>query len=424
MKMIRTFKDRLRRDTEGAVAVVFALLLTVICGFVALAVDFGRLVAVTSRLEQTLNTAALAGAKMLDQDDASDSDITQRVTAFVNAQGPTLGIPPAVLATLSVSIDRGNSSVTANAQGNMATNFASVIGKATVGINKSATVVYKMKDVELAMVLDTTGSMADVPSSDTQPKIDSLKSAANIVVDTLYSQAINDRGIRIAIAPFSSGVNAGSYGSSTISGAGAICAVERLGTDNATDAGPYGADKLRDWSPLMSSGNTCPAASIIPLTGRGQINNIKSTINSFTAGGSTAGHIGAAWGWYMLSPNWNGIFTGSAQPGPYNDPNTSKNLVLMTDGLFNTSYLTGLAPGTAPATSESYGQFDTLCTNMKAQGINIYTIGFGLDDPNASTELSNCASSPANFFPVANGTQLHAAFATIVAKLNQLRISK
>ena len=127
---------------------------------------------------------------------------------------------------------------------------------------------------------------------------------------------------------------------------------------------------------------------------------------------------------YMLSPNWNGIFTGSKAPAAYHDPNVSKNFVLMTDGLFNTSYLSGLSAGSAAATTESYAQFDQICANLKANGVNVYTIGFGLDDATAATELSNCASSTANFFPVANGTELQAAFGTIVAKLNQLRVSK
>ena len=183
-------------------------------------------------------------------------------------------------------------------------------------------------------------------------------------------------------------------------------------------------NQLRSLTSVGDNGNTCPSAAIMPLMGRSKQNNIITTIGSLSPGGSTAGHIGAAWGMYMLSPNWSNIFSGNSQPGAYNDPLVSKNFVLMTDGLFNTSYLSGLSAGSSAATTESYRQFDAICSNMKANGINVYTIGFGLDDATAAAELSKCASSSSNFFPVANGTQLQAAFSQIVDKLNTLRLTK
>ena len=432
-------RGRFRSDLRGGVAITFALLLTTLCGAAALAIDVNRAVTVSRRLEQSLDTAALAGAKMLDQDNMIDADIQTRVSNYFKAQGRILGLPPEVLTQLTVVIDRTNNSVTASATGSLKTTFGSVVGIGHVPIGKSATVVYKMRDVELALVMDTTGSMSEIPAGDVMAKIDSLKAAANVVVDTLYSQAVNERGIRIAIAPFGSAVNTGSYGatiaspggvysgyfSALMAGSGATgCAVERLGSDTTTDAGPYGSNRLRDLSTVGGNGNACPAAAIMPLMGRSQLNTIKATIADFAPDGSTAGHIGAAWGWYMLSPSWNGIFTGTSAPGAYHDPRISKNLVLMTDGLFNTSYLSGLQAGTAAATSESYSQFDAICSGAKANGITIYTIGFGLTDAAATTELSNCASGTANFFPVATGTELQAAFTAIVAKLNQLRLSR
>ena len=271
------------------------------------------------------------------------------------------------------------------------------------------------------IVISGNGNLGDVPVGDVRSKVESLKIAANLVVDTLYDQAINDRGIRIALAPFSASVNVGSYASTVA--ATINCVVERPGVNNATDAVASSADILPTLDTVGATGNTCPTPSIMPLVGRSQRWNIKSAISGFSPGGSTAGHIGAAWAWYMLSPAWSSIFTGNNQPGAYNDPNVSKNIVIMTDGLFNTSYLTGLAAGSPAATQESYSEFNQLCANMKARGINIYTIGFGLDDPAAAIELQNCASAPGNFFAAVNGTQLQAAFQAIADKLNNLRVS-
>jgi Flp pilus assembly protein TadG len=413
-------------NKRGSVAIIFALASTAIFGGMALAIDLNAAISAGTKLAKILDAAALAGAKMLDQDQVTDDQVMERVQSFVNAQSPIAGIPASQFANLTISIDRTTYTVKVDGAGTLPTRFAGVIGHKTLNIKRTASTTYKLKSVELALVLDTTGSMQDVPAGDTKTKIESLKTAANIVVDTLYGQAVNDWGIRIAMVPFSRAVNAGSLATDAVQQIGKPvdpCAVERLGSDNTTDAGPSSA-KLRSLVSVVGAGTSCPTAEIMPLSGRSHQKDITATIADLAPSGSTAGHIGAAWGWYMLSPEWSGLFKAANAPGAYNDSNVSKNLVLMTDGLFNTSYLTGLAVNSAGAITESYTQFDALCQGIKAKGINIYTIGFGLNDTTAQAKLSACASAPGNFFAAANGTELQAAFATIVSKLNVLRLSR
>ena len=55
-------KFALAFDESGAAAVIFAITLTVLCGFVALAVDIGHLVMAKSELQRTADAGALAGA--------------------------------------------------------------------------------------------------------------------------------------------------------------------------------------------------------------------------------------------------------------------------------------------------------------------------------------------------------------------------
>ena len=412
---------RWRHDQQGSVAVIYGLMLSVMMLGLVTAVDYGRAATVSQKVALALDAAALAGAKLLDSDTASDADILAAAQAYFVASTSHLAVGNVGLGTMTASIDRAAGADTTHVTGQVTSLFGQSVGITTLPIDRSATVVYKLRQVELAMALDITGSMAEVPVGDVLSKVESLKVAAGIVVDTLFDQAINERGVRIAIAPFSASVNAGSY-TSLVAVTPTSCVVERSGINNATDATPAGADMLPTLDSLGATG-TCPTPAITPLSGRSRRANIKSAIQGFTPDGSTAGHIGTAWAWYMLSPAWSGIFTGSNQPAAYSDRNTSKNIVIMTDGLFNTSYLTGLAAGSAPATAESYTEFNALCANIKAQGINIYTIGFGLNDAAAATELQNCASSAGNFFAAANGAQLQSAFETIVTKLNALRVS-
>ncbi len=49
-------------DESGAAAATFAIILTVLCGFVALAVDIGHIVMAKAELQRTADAAALAGA--------------------------------------------------------------------------------------------------------------------------------------------------------------------------------------------------------------------------------------------------------------------------------------------------------------------------------------------------------------------------
>ena len=75
------------------------------------------------------------------------------------------------------------------------------------------------------------------------------------------------------------------------------CATERKGSQQFTDASPNTAMVNRDYRLEF-----CPAAALKPLSA--DSGALKTTIKSFNASGSTAGHIGIQWSWYMLSPKW------------------------------------------------------------------------------------------------------------------------
>jgi len=82
---------------------------------------------------------------------------------------------------------------------------------------------------------------------------------------------------------------------------------------------------------------------------------LKRRIDKLTTAGSTAGHLGTAWAWYLLSPKWNSVLSQafpSAKPaGAYSDlttknakgaPKLRKIAVLMTDGDYNINYCKGV----------------------------------------------------------------------------------
>jgi hypothetical protein len=181
----------------------------------------------------------------------------------------------------------------------------------------------------------------------------------------------------------------------------------------------------------------CPTATLLPLTSNKT--TLHNKVATLAATGSTAGHLGLAWGWYMVSPNFAYLWPSSSQPAAYNSNNLIKAVVLMTDGDFNTQYCNGVVSNDsslgwymgdyqincAGTNGDSASQFNTLCTNIKAQNIILYTVGFDLGSNSAArTRLSNCATDTAHFFRADTGTDLATAFKQIAQSLNNLRVSK
>jgi Flp pilus assembly protein TadG len=134
--------------------------------------------------------------------------------------------------------------------------------------------------------------------------------------------------------------------------------------------------------------------------------------------GGTMGHVGLAWGWRTLSPRWAGMWGNHPAPRPHDRSLVEKIAVFMTDGV-NQFYF-----GHAPANDSDYTAYGrllenpgvtrsnqqnhldakmlTVCTAMRREGIELFTVGFGLGtssaDQQAKSLLRNCASSPEHFF--------------------------
>lgn len=424
-------------DRGGAVILIFGLSLLMLGLSVGLAVDGGRAYSVATRVGSALDAAALSAAKQLNETSLNDAEIQAATIDTLNAHLANLGVGGVAFTNKAVTIDRANSSATVTADVVVGTTLGRIAGINLFDFTKSATSTYELARIELVMALDITGSMKDTPAGDSSPKISALKTVAAELVNSLYDMAMTDTNIRIGIVPWSSAVNAGPYAglvtgmtsysswsqpSTSYSWGGhgtspsTTCVVERSGSGATTDDPPSASN-------FASTAITapCPAEDVLPLVGRSERASILSTISNFTASGGTAGHIGAAWGWYLISPKWAQFLPSASRPDPYNS-RTVKSVLIMTDGIFNTDYMGGGAVGGYDDTS--YAQFQQICTGMRTQGINVYTIAFDLSDSRAQSELSNCAGNSANYFNASSAAQLRTAFASIIARLTQIRVSR
>ena len=212
------------------------------------------------------------------------------------------------------------------------------------------------------------------------------------------------------------------------------CPTERKGADAFTDAVPS-IDK-----PLglfYASNATCmpKSGSVTPLSADKTM--LKSAIDRYQAGGGTAGHLGTAWAWYMLSPSWADVVMPAASPGSYEltrqtgsngQPALRKIAILMSDGDFDREYCNGVDTAVINCDSpngSSSEQTAVLCQNMKASGITIYSIGLQLSAAGgARSAMEQCASDAAKFYTVEDGEGLRQAYRDIAVQIAAVHVSK
>lgn len=202
----------------------------------------------------------------------------------------------------------------------------------------------------------------------------------------------------------------------------------------------------------------CPTP-IVPLTdSESAVLTAISNMRHWNGGGTNQAE-GLAWGWRVLSPS--APFTEGA---PYDD--VRKVIVLMSDGentnvgtdavmasdysAYNhmgfwrdhasgnllTQLLFGVLHGILPPQFrrdiDSAGEYVTyvngrqaqLCANIKAAGVEIYTVIFRETDRATETLMRNCATSREHFYRADSAQELSQAFSAIGSGIGSLRLTQ
>ncbi len=207
-------------------------------------------------------------------------------------------------------------------------------------------------------------------------------------------------------------------------------------TDQAPGSGTgvQNSDPADNWNydPNGSCADVDEKNQMLPLSS--DKSALKNRINDLVAYGATAGALGTAWSWYTLSPNWGSVFGGASVPRSYGDlttmqpsgaPLLRKVAVLMTDGGYNT--YRGWKGQNQQEVSNYAKQ---ICTNMKAKGIEIFTVGFALDQLPANERtvaeatLKACGTDLQHFYDTLNVAQLQVAFRDIALQLSAIYMSE
>ncbi len=442
---------RFARHDGGNFAVVFGVAASAVMLGVGFGVDTVQLMNAKSALREAVDAAVTSTARAITVGDITEQDAPKMVEAFLtaNSNGGILAYDQVVLDRLT--IDKTEKTVEAAAHVDVSLYFP-LFGMPNMRrVANTGAAVYSDKHIEVAMMLDVTGSMAG------QKIIDLRTAAANAVDAFLGGQDPARPRVRIALVPYANSVNAGALAESSV-GIGSTaadrrqlgpntdptpvatrpdtCATERIGAYQYSDAGPDVSMVNRDYllSAFVASGygggtKACPDAAVMPLSADGDA--LKNTIKNLNASGGTAGHIGVQWTWYMLSNKWNSVLAASQRPAAPNPGKVAKFAVLMTDGEFNLSYfdVTDVKEVyNAKGKAETRTAATTLCAAMRDQGIEVFTIGFALSEANAESTLQSCATpdtgSVKHFYQAATGAELDAAFQSIAANIERLALTR
>lgn len=457
---MKSLLSRFTQDRDGAVLPLVGIVSIVLIGATGFGIDVARMVLLHSSLQRAIDAGALSTVARLDE---ATIDAQLRKFTVANFANGQIG---ATLDSLTWQISADKSTLTVDASASAPATLMTILGIQTINTSAHTVIERSTSGLELALVLDNTGSMAG-------SSLNSLKSSAKTLVDTLFGGNAVAENLYVGIVPFSQAVNVGKEHSGWLK-TGSVAALDwgttswggcveahDTAADDVSDVVPtskplapyYWEDSSgNDWitvkgnsgkktydSPLNETNGpnkNCPA-EVTRLTPEKA--KVVTAINAMKAVGNTHINVGAVWGWRMLSPKWRGLWGGDMAkydlPLDYFTPKMNKAAVIMTDGENTMSSSVYSAYGwlddkklgtssSSAAVSELNTRLTKVCTAMKNAGVIIYTIAF--DNPDTATQnlMRNCASQNAFYFNSPSTAALQSAFKQIGDSLSNLRVSK
>jgi len=173
------FKKKLcnfRQQTGGNVAMMFAIVLTVIMAGLALAIDGSRLLSLRSNLQDITDAASLAGAYAANEDAENREDIVREAIGFHLASiGSDVNIED-----ITIVFDDTTQELTVGIESDLDLILGGLISGNAGGVQAQSVASYSTDEVRpasISLVLDVSGSMTKATSGG-QTRLETLKQAS------------------------------------------------------------------------------------------------------------------------------------------------------------------------------------------------------------------------------------------------------
>jgi Flp pilus assembly protein TadG len=396
MKILSAVRSFLRNE-RGSIAATFALTSVALLLFIGITVDYTRQSDAHLRLQNAVDSAVLAIAH-----EAKTNSNTDDLEQFAAAHMASL-LPSGYEFEIT-SLTKNGSNLILEATGSVPAGITAVAGYDQFNQTAVSEAYWGTGKLEIALVLDNTGSMASYN------RMTEMKNAANALLDALET---SEPGlVKTSIVPFDTNVRVPtSYKSAswfTVNWLIGLfwqgCITDRDQSNDVSDA-PVTSSSSTKYPGALCSSNSLQ--TIQPLTDN--FTTLRNKINAMNPAGNTNITIGLAWGLALLSDQV--PFTEGAAWGT---KDLTKIMVLMTDGDNTENRWTS-------SSSAIDARTELACQSVKDAGVTLFTVR--LMEGNAEL-LSECATSVDTYYDVENVQDLVPAFEAIGEQISQLRIAR
>jgi Flp pilus assembly protein TadG len=213
LRSIQAICLRLRDDEGGNVFILFAASMIPVLLFMGGAVDLARYARYKADLSNAVDSAALALARQ--GEDFTEAEATEFVGNYMSG----FSVDDAYFSVGEFAVEKTDHGFVVSVDGSMDTIFLPLGKVNNINADIAAEVVHASNRVELALVLDNTGSMncgnvqsgncvSDWSSPSSGSRIVALQNAAHTLIDTLMQDNPEDPDlVKIAVVPFEGAVN-------------------------------------------------------------------------------------------------------------------------------------------------------------------------------------------------------------------------
>jgi Flp pilus assembly protein TadG len=314
------------------------------------ATDIARHEAYRAQLQDSVDRAVLAAASLTQK---------RNVEKTIEDYLKTLPFASDVVLTFNHTTTTNQREVQVTANYQMNTAFLPLIGINSIGVNASATALERRKNIEISLMLDISGSMRFREPASAPTRISLLRPAAKSFIDTIVTPD-TAAYTSISVVPYAGSVNPGvlvfdylgvprqhSYSSCVEFnindyGVGLIPFNQRSQLAHFTQNHQGVNEPGLEWS-------WCPYEETAITYLSNDATALKSKIDTMKMHDGTGTAIAMNWGMMLLEPSArpmvaHGVAAGvipsqfANRPAAFNDPDTLKFIVLMTDGDISPQY--------------------------------------------------------------------------------------
>jgi Flp pilus assembly protein TadG len=198
---------KLKSCESGAVAPLVGFCAIMLVGAVAVAVDVGRGQVAQSKLQAALDSAGLAAGAVVSQT-VDETALKAEARKYLDANFAGYTVDATIDADADgfvLDMSEDEKTITLSARATLPTTFMRIFGHDTMEVAARTEITREMTGLEIALVLDVTGSMC-IPDC---TKRDVMKEGAKSLVAKMFTEGGDSDDLWIGIVPFSQSVNIG-----------------------------------------------------------------------------------------------------------------------------------------------------------------------------------------------------------------------